>query len=403
MEEERSGKAARMRTGSLLRPLASTTFYRRHMRQAAVLIGAMVLLIVGTALIFFVFTAGADAMQPALNNLSRVSAVSPNNQPLDAALIDQIRTHPTVERVINVYTFLPVKISIPPMFPDRPVETLCVTAEDMAYLVELYHLKLAAGHLPRPNTNDLVIPWVVAKNRNIKVGDVIGDPAHPVYPGAPSLPVEVVVSGIFAPAETLADETWLSFMSLEYVDQYRESDLSLIVVPRVGQKAALDTWLESHVAGESRLVLTYSNQQAALRKEMSSMLFTFSLMEIVIALVAALALTGLNYIFVTQRQAEFGVLNALGFTRLQLVGRMMREVFFTTGAAWLAGMGGCFLILIFLQQGLFASIGLKLNFFNSTPWFFTLPVPAAVLTVSAVTTAWMLSQLDPVATLERRA
>jgi len=402
MEGGRSGRAARGRADSLPRPLASITFYRRHIRQAAVLSGATVLLIVGTALLFFVFAAGADAMQPALNNLSRISAVSPNNQPLDAAVIEQIRTYPAVERVIDVYTFIPVKISIPPMLPDYPVETLCVTAEDMAYLVELYQLKLAVGHLPRPNTNDVVIPWTVAKNRNIKVGDVIGDPAHPVYPGAPSLPVEVVVSGIFAPAGTLADETWLSFMSLEYVDQYRESDLSLIVVPRAEQKAALDAWLKSSIAGESRIVYTYGNQQVAFQKEMGTMLFTFLLMEIVIALVAALAIAGLNYVFVTQRQVEFGVLNALGFARPQLVGRVMRETLFTTGAAWLVGMLGCILILLCLQYGVYTSAGLRLNFFNPTPWLFTLPIPVAVLAVTSGTISWMLSRLDPVSIVERR-
>jgi hypothetical protein len=98
---------------------------------------------------------------------------------------------------------------------------------------------------------------------------------------APSLPVEAVFRD-FGVGQTL-DETWLSFMSLEYVDQYRESDLSLIVVPRAGQKAALDTWIESQVAEENRIVFTYGNQQAALQKEMGSMLFTFLLMEIVIA------------------------------------------------------------------------------------------------------------------------
>ena len=402
MEGGRSGRAARGRADSLPRPLASITFYRRHIRQAAVLSGATVLLIVGTALLFFVFAAGADAMQPALNNLSRISAVSPNNQPLDAAVIEQIRAYPAVERVIDVYTFIPVKISIPPMLPDYPVETLCVTAEDMAYLVELYQLKLAVGHLPRPNTNDVVIPWTVAKNRNIKVGDVIGDPAHPIYPGAPSLPVEVVVSGILAPAKTLADETWLSFMSLEYVDQYRESDLSLIVVPRAEQKAALDAWLKSSIAGESRIVYTYGNQQVAFQKEMGTMLFTFLLMEIVIALVAALAIAGLNYVFVTQRQVEFGVLNALGFARPQLVGRVMRETLFTTGAAWLVGMLGCILILLCLQYGVYTSAGLRLNFFNPTPWLFTLPIPVAVLAVTSGTISWMLSRLDPVSIVERR-
>lgn len=403
LEGERSRPASRTQAGSLPQPLASATFYRRHMRQAAVLIFATLLLILGTSLLFFIFSAGADAIRPAVNNFSRISAVSPNKEPLDPALIDQIRTHPLVERVMNVYAFPSVKISIPPMFPDEPIETLCVSADDMAYLVGLYHLTLAEGRLPHPNTNEVVIPWVVAKNRNIRVGTGIGDPANPAYPNAVSLPIPIVVSGIFAPADTIAEETWLSFMSLEYVEPYRESDLSLIVVPRAGQKAALDGWLESRIAGNNRIVLTFGNQQAAYQKEMGSMLFTFSWMESIIALMAALALAGLQYIFLAQRQAEFGVLQALGFARRQLAGCILREMIFIASAAWLAGMTGCIVILLFLQQGVFASIGLQLDLFNPTPWLSTLPIPAAVLAIGAITAAWMLSRLDPIAIIERRA
>jgi hypothetical protein len=402
LEGVQSGPGSRTPAGSLPQPLASATFYRRHMRQAAVLILATLLLILGTSLLFFIFSAGADAIQPALNNFSRISAVSPNKEPLDPVVIDQIRSHPSVERVMNVYAFPSVKISIPPMFPDEPIETLCVSADDMAYLVGLYHLTLAEGRLPHANTNEVVIPWVVAKNRNIRAGMVIGDPANPAYPNAVSLPIPIVVSGIFAPAETIAGETWFSFMSLEYVEPFRESDLTLIVVPRAGEKAALDAWLESRIAGNNRIVLTYGNQRAAYQKQMGSMLSTFLFMESVIALMAAMALAGLQSIFLAQRQAEFGVLQALGFSRRQLAGRILRELLFIASAAWLAGMTGCIVILLFLQQGVFASIGLQLDFFNPTPWLSTLPIPAMVLAIGALAAAWMLSRLDPVAIIERR-
>lgn len=402
MEAEQGGLGTRVNTGSVPRPLASTTYYQRHRRQAVAVIVAALLLIIGTSLLFFLFSATADAMQPAVNNLSRMSAVSPNNQPLDSMLVEQIRAHPEVERVIDVYAFVAVKISIPPIFPNSPVETLCVSAEDMAYLVSLYNLKLQEGHLPHPNTNEIVIPWVVAKNRDIQVGDIIGDPARPAYPGAEALPIPVIVSGILAPADTLAEETWFSFMSLEFVEQYRESDLSLIVVPKDGEKAALNAWLESQISGEGRIILTHGNQQAALQKQMRSMLRTFLLMESIITVVAALALAGLNHLFITQRQAEFGLLHALGFLRQQLVGRVLREMSFAVSAAWVAGSAVCLLILLWLQQNTFAAVGLKVDLFNLTPWLLTLPIPVAVLVVSAVTTAWMLRRLDPVAIIERR-
>jgi ABC-type antimicrobial peptide transport system permease subunit len=401
----RSGRTDRVRAEVLPRPLATTTFYQRHSRRAATLIGAMALMIVGTAGLVFVIGSVWNGALPVLANLSRTSRVSPKGLPLEAAEMAQIRAHPAVERAIPVAIISPLGLAMPLIRDDSPLETYGVTAEDMVYLVELYGLELDEGRLPHPNTNEIVIPWTAAKNRNLQVGDVIGDRDFPIYPDAPTLPSELVVSGIFARAEDPAEDVWLSFMSVEFIDSYRsdwKTDLSLIIVPKAGQKATLDSWLESQIAGDRRIVLTYGKQQAWFQEAMNTALFTFSLMQSIIALVAALALAGLNYIFVTQRQAEFGVLNALGFGRLQLVWRVARENLFTTGAAWLFGLLGCTIILAYLQYGLYTPAGMRLNFFNLTPWLFTLPIPVAVFVVSAVSVGWALSRLDPVAVIERR-
>ncbi|MBN1977170.1 MAG: ABC transporter permease [Anaerolineae bacterium] len=402
LEKARSGHTGRGKAGRLPRPLASATFYRRHTSQAAVLVGTMALMIVGTALFVFILEASTDVMlQPPLTPLEPMSLVSQKGVPLDTAVIAQIRAHPGAKRTIPVYVFTPLEIAIPPMMIDYPVQAYGVTAEDLAYLVELYGLKLAEGDLPHPNTNEIVIPWTVAKNRDIQVGDVIGNRDHPIYPGAPKLPSELVVSGIFAPDEG----SWLSFSSLEFVNAYQDywkSDLSLIVVPKAGQRAALDGWLENEIDGERRTVFTYGKQEAWWQDAANTLLFTTSLMESVVALVAALALVGLNYVFLAQRQAEFGVLSALGFTRPQLVWRVVRESLLTTGAAWLVGLLGCGAIVLYMQQAVYAPVGLGIDFFNPIPWLYTLPVPVAVLAVSAGAVAWALARLDPVAVIERR-
>ncbi len=405
LEEEGSGGGQHTQAESLPRPLASITFYRRHKRRAAVLIGAMALMIVGTALIVFVIGTVWDGALPVLANLSQTSRVSPKGLPLEATEVAQIRAHPAVERAIPATIISPLGLVLPLIRDHSPIETYAVTPEDMTYLVELYRLELEEGHLPRPNSNQIVIPWTAAKNRNLQVGDVIGDPDHPIYPDAPPLPAELVVSGIFARADDPAEDVWLSFMSQAFIDSQGSDwkiDLSLILVPKVGQKETLDAWLESQIAGENRDVTTYSQQKAWFQEALNMALFTFSLMESIIALVAALALAGLNYIFVTQRQAEFGVLNALGFSRPQLVWRVTRETLFTTGAAWLVGLLGCGAILLYMQQAVYAPAGLRLNFFNLTPWLYTLPIPVAVLAVSAGAVGWALTRLDPVAVIERR-
>jgi ABC-type antimicrobial peptide transport system permease subunit len=96
------------------------------------------------------------------------------------------------------------------------------------------------------------------------------------------------------------------------------------------------------------------------------------------------------------------VLHALGYGRRQLVRRVLGETAFTTGIAWglsaIIGLTG----MLFLRFALFAPLGLTFDLLNLTPWLYTLPIPIAVLAVTAGTTAWTLSKVDAVSIIERR-
>ena len=94
--------------------------------------------------------------------------------------------------------------------------------------------------------------------------------------------------------------------------------------------------------------------------------------------------------------------HALGYGRPQLVWRALRETGLTTGAAWAISVVACLGGLLYMQFGVYAPLGLRLNLLNGTPWLFTLPIPAAVLAAATGTVARTLSRLDPVSIIERR-
>jgi ABC-type lipoprotein release transport system permease subunit len=407
-EQSREKDQRRIKASSSSKPLASTTFYKRHSRRAIFLISAMSLMIMAVVLVIFILAASSDAREPGLRYLRRMSVVRSTGAGtgLDPGVVAQIRTHPAVERVIPVaprYHLLSIRI---PPFMGSEASPLGVYAEDMAYLTDLYGLALKEGHLPRPRTNEMVIPEILAQNRNLQVGDVIGDPDHPAYPDAESLPTEFVVSGIFARSTAPEDENWLGFVSLEFLESHEAFHVPdvppLIVVPRAGQKGTLDDWLENELAGVGVSVLTYRRELSRARENAHSQILAMALLESGIAIIAAIALAVLNYIFVSQRQSEFGVLHALGYGRLRLVWRTVRETLFTTGVAWGFSAVLCLMGLFFLQLRVFEPLGLRVDFLNLTPWLFTLPIPAAVLAVSTGTIARTLSKLDPVSIIERR-
>ena len=131
------------------------------------------------------------------------------------------------------------------------------------------------------------------------------------------------------------------------------------------------------------------------------MLF-LAITESLLAVVAAIALAILNYIFVSQRRDEFGILHAVGHSRVGLIVRTLRESAGTAGVAWLFGAACCLALVLGAHAIVYAPRGMTLDLTNIVPWLFTLPIPLAVVAASAGTIAWALSRLDPVSVIERR-
>ncbi len=409
---------------SLGKPLSPWTFYFRHRRRGMVLVVSAALVIVGVALPVFLLSAVADAMAPDFEYLRYVSRVTPSTgRTVDAGVMGQIRTHPSVERVMPVMS-LGLQVDVPPGGVIR-TNIYGAAEDDLPVLVDLFGMQVQQGRLPRPRSNEIVLSESVALNRGLRVGDRIGVPAHErgefELLDVDDVPTEMVVVGILRQAQdgslqsqaersrsgqTLSsDAMWLGLASYEYLESHElcaSRSVHLLVAPADGRKAELDTWLEGSVASAQTSVTTYDVEYREHRGIVQGLVVGFAVVGCVTAIVAAIAMATLNYIFFTQRREEFGNLHAVGRSRLWLVLRTMKETGSVITVAWLAGAVICCIGLICFQAFVFAPKGLSLNFFNPVPWALTFPVPLAVVAVGTGTIARMLRKLDPVAVIERR-
>jgi ABC-type lipoprotein release transport system permease subunit len=388
------------------KPLSSWTFYLRHRRRGLMLVAAVALMILGMTFPMFLTSAMIDTQNPFfLNYLQHVGVVSPKaGRTVEPAVAAQIRAHPSVARVLPV-TQLGLTISIPPLSITQ-ARIYGVSEQDLPLLVDLFGMQLQEGRLPHPRSNEIVLSEALALNRDLRVGDKVGRPVAERDENGPpemqdeDMPTEMVVVGILA-----SEDVSLGFASREYLQShelYTGWRVNLLVVPAEGRKAELDAWLEEHVASEQTSVSTYG---AALREEQQSTLvmhLVFAALEGIIAIVAAVALTALNYVFFAQRQAEFGILHAVGRSRPWLTLRAASESGSVVAAGWLMGAALCVVGLICAQAGVYGPKGLRLDFFNPAPWLFTLPIPLAVIAVGAGTIARALARLDPLAVIEGR-
>jgi ABC-type lipoprotein release transport system permease subunit len=397
LSQEPTGKWAVKR--SLVRPLSSLAFYLRHRRRGVLMILGTALMVLGVTLPVFLLSAITSAMMPYLEYLHHVSVIAPVHAELDPGVAGQVRGHPAVERAIPVMP-IGIRMILPPG-GGTDVRIYGVSETDLPILLELFGVRVQEGRLPRPRTNEILLSAAIAANRDLHVGDVIGgsnDSGDALV--VDNLPTEMVVAGILSP-----DRPWIGFASYEYLRNHELTSSRsprLLVIPREGQKQALDNWLEASVDSTRTRITTYGAEEREYREMTTSLVLTFALLECMIAAVAAVALTMLNHTFFTQRREEFGVLNAMGRSRPWLVWRTVKEIGSVVGVAWVFGAGLCGIGLLAMQGLVYGPRGLTLDFFSLTPWLLTMPLPLVVIAAGVGTISWALSRLDPVAIIERR-
>jgi ABC-type lipoprotein release transport system permease subunit len=378
-------------------PLSSWTFYLRHRRRGLMLVVAVALMVLGIAFPMFLTSAMIDTQDTFfLNYLQHLSEIRPRvGHAIAASTTGQIRSHPAVARVIPA-TQLGLTINIPPLTITQ-ARIYGVLEQDLPVLIDSLGMQLKEGRLPHPRANEIILSEGLAVNRDLHVGDMVG---RPVYEQDEDLPTEMVVVGVLS-----SQDISLGFVSQEYLENhelYSGRRVSLLVVPAEGRKAELDTWLEGQLASKQMHVSTYSMTSREGRQSALVMHLVFAALESIITVVAAAALIALNHIFFSQRQAEFGILHAVGRSRPWLILRTARESGSVVALGWLIGASLCMVGLICAQASVYGPKGLSLDFLNPTPWLFTLPIPLVVVVASTGTVSWILSRLDPVSVIERR-
>jgi putative ABC transport system permease protein len=396
--EESQGRLTTKRSYS--KPLSSITFSLRHRRRGVLMILSTALMVLSITFPVFLLSAMTSAMMPYLQYLQDVSVVqSGASTELDPGIVGQIKSHPAVLHTIPAIP-LSIRMVLPPG-GTTDVYIFGVSETDLTVLLEAFGMQLLEGRLPQTGSNEIVLSSAIVVNRRLHIGDIIGgetDTGDSLIED--NIPVEMEIVGILSP-----DRPWVGFASFEYLNAH-ELTLSRswrwIIIPRGGQKGALDSWLGENVDLTQARVVIHDSEEREYSEMTSSMVLTFVMLECMIAAVAAIALAALNYIFYTQRKTEFGILNAIGYSRWWLVWRTTKEIVGVVGIAWVIGALLCGVGLFIMHQFFYAPRGLALNFFSLTPWLLTLTIPLALFVSGVGEVAWMLRKLDPVSIVERR-
>ncbi|CUU01468.1 lipoprotein-releasing system permease protein [Armatimonadetes bacterium GBS] len=266
--------------------------------------------------------------------------------------------------------------------------------EHIEPLVSRCRLKIKEGRYPQPNQPEVALSEPLMRNKKLKLGDVVLSPFIPDQ----YAPVPVRVVGV------LEGDTWLAISSYEFIRNHFFAPVRNLIIfaTDVRFQPRLDKWLRETLRGEQARVWTYAELQEETHKAFQNLYFITGVVVVVVAFMLATMTGLLANIYFQQRLVEFGLLQAIGYTRRELLFRVSTETIVVVVLGWVVGVLVALGVLFWAKTAVMEPRGLYMEPLDPIAYRYTLPVPLMVLTFALATIGWRLRTFDPVAIVERR-
>lgn len=275
-----------------------------------------------------------------------------------------------------------------------PFAVLGMSRSDLKYYLRRLGADRLVGRLPEPGKPEAIVSEPVARNLGLKIGsELLG----PTIEGAFS-PMPVHVVGI---ADT---PNWVMLTSIEYHREYHlpPVDNLLVMAKDQSEQQRLDRWALQRFRGERAQVFAFHDLQERTDESFDILYWILDVVIVALTTLITLIMAMLIKIHLTQRMPEFGLLEALGYSRVALVRRLLAEHLSVILVGWVAGVGLGFAVLTLAHHLVMRPRAFSLDTFDLEALVATVPIPAAIL-MAAVLTVWLrLRKLDAIAIIERR-
>ncbi|MBL8088150.1 MAG: ABC transporter permease [Chthonomonas sp.] len=275
-----------------------------------------------------------------------------------------------------------------------PFVILGLEQSDMDYYLQAMDTKSIDGRKPRPGTPEALISEPLARNLGLKLGSTLLGPT--IDESFSPMPVKVV--GI---AQT---NKWVAMVPIEYHRLYHFPPIDVLAVftKDPAQQPEFDSWALEAFKGERTRVFVYED----LDKDTTEMFnILYRILNVVIGalvLVITFMMGMLMNIYQSQRLQEFGLLQALGYTRSALLRRVLGEAAMVVIGGWLLGVLTAFGLLNLVKRILMDPQAFALDPLDRTAYLYSIPVPIAILVVAGLTVMIRFRRFDPVGVVERR-
>ena len=388
---ESKGSARRRR---VLRPLAPSTYLLRNLAKTIPLTAVIVLAVTLVSGIIAMIDSIPYSIRTVYRYAKEDIGITPRGDPsLLPGLVKDITLHSPV-RIGRVITCRVTGSVVKSIVGKWPFVMLGLQQDDMRYYAERQLTKAVLGRFPEPGKPEAMVSRPVAKNLGLRLGSVILKPDD--IDNYSPIPVKVV--GI---AET---DRWFMMDPIEYqrANYFPPIDDAMIFATNPAEQNRLDHWAAKRFKGQRPLVFAYFEIEKNTQEMFATLYMILNVVIAALALVITFMMGMLMNIYQSQRLVEFGLLQAIGYTKKQLLRRVLSESVIVIFAGWIAGIVLTFFLLRLADTVLMEPKAYAMDIFDRQAYAYTIPIPLAILVVAVATVVLRFRKFDPVGVVERR-
>ncbi|HZH97457.1 MAG TPA: ABC transporter permease [Fimbriimonadaceae bacterium] len=389
----RADPIARSRASRLVRPLAPATYLLRNAGKTLPLIGVITLAVMLIAGIVSLVNSIPFSVKTIYAYSQRQLAILPRETfEVTPAQMAKFEKAPVpIERMIVARA---VRTQVQSIVGKWPFVVVGLKPDDLDFFMKRMEVRGVNGRLPTPGLPEAIVSEPVSRNLKLKIGSVLLSPDN--QDSYSTKHVKIV--GI---AKT---DLWFMATSYEYHAKYHFPPFNnlLVYAHNPSDQRKLDLWAEKAFKGERLEMFAYH----MLEDDTDKMFVTlYKILNVIIGtlvVVLAFLMGMLINIYQGQRLVEFGLLQALGYTKKRILRRVLTENILVITLGWMTGVLAAYGLLQITDKLLMYPNAYALNIYDQAAWSYTAVIPLAILFVASLTVFFRFRKFDPVGIVERR-
>ncbi|MDD4295913.1 MAG: ABC transporter permease [Ruminiclostridium sp.] len=373
-------------------PLSVLTYYRNNRKRSfavfwAIFISVLLLYMIQMLADSSFYTAERTFVEPQ----KYYTSITLKGTLIDTEIIESIRGWDSVEKVIPwVFQYINFNCLLG---GDTGSRVFTVYGSDINGLMDLLHVKLIEGRMPDPNSREIIVHRLLAKNKELSIGDTIGSHVEKDE----SLKGEYKIVGLIDGKSIVSFTGLEKWMEINEV--YDPFPFGIIIIPKEDQMKDLNRRLEYLPLTDLEL----RNYELVRNKNLDNnrgFHLIINLINLAVIFIVSVCTGFLTYIYIYQRRAEFALLNAMGYTRRVVLTRSFGEIALLCSAAYVSGILMAIFSGAIIHWWFFYPKGQVIRLWDIQFIIKTSCVPVFAAFFSIISVWWLLAGLDPVSVLE---